>query len=298
MTRIYDALQKAELERQAQIQSGVPVAIDQVITDSMVLRESAPRIVQAPPEKIESEETINRLSWNLNKGKLPALQATSVGSEVFRRLRSRLLELRDEKDFKSLLITSGLPGEGKTFVATNIALTLAGRDNSRVLLIDGDLRKPAAHAVLGAPPKPGFAEYLAGKAKIEEVLQSGPIPNFSFIPGGDGAGCEGELTANQKTEEIVARMAREFEWIIVDSSPVIPVSDPISLARACDAVLLVARAVSTPYPITQKAKQELSGSRILGIVLNGTEESSSSYYGHYYRYSASEHGSPAETKAS
>jgi capsular exopolysaccharide synthesis family protein len=180
-----------------------------------------------------------------------------------------------------------LPGEGKTFIATNLALTLAGRDNSRVLLIDGDLRRPTVHTVLGASSKPGFAEYLAGTAKIGNILQHGPIPNFSFIPGGEGGEHSAALAANEKAEELVSSMASAFEWIIIDSSPVIPVSDPVNLARACDAVLLVVRAVSTPYPVTQKVKNELSGSRLLGIVLNGVEDSPSSSYDYYYSHAAS-----------
>ena len=237
-------------------------------------------------KEAESDAPLKCLSWNLDLRKLPALQPTGVGSEVFRRLRSRLLEFRDESSFKTLLITSGVPGEGKTFIATNLAMTLAGRDDSRVLLIDGDLRKPTVHATLGAPSKPGLAEYLAGTASIGDILQNGPIPNLSFIPSGEGAEHAGELTANRRAKELIASMASAFEWIIVDSSPVIPVSDPVNLARACDAVLLVARAVSTPFPITQKAKNELSGSRLLGIVLNGAEDSPS-HYGYYQGYPAS-----------
>ncbi len=291
MTRIYDSLKKAELERQARTEISSLLPIDQVVSAPVLTPEPVAEPVQAPMKQAESEAQVKRLSWNLDLNKLPALQATGVGSEVFRRLRSRLLEFRDESTFKSLLITSGIPGEGKTFIATNLALTLAGRDDSRVLLIDGDLRKPAVHKGLGTASKPGLAEYLAGTAEIGEILQHGPIPNFSFIPSGEGAEHAGELMANRRAEELVASMTSAFEWIIIDSSPVIPVSDPVNLARACDAVLLVARAVSTPFPITQKAKNELSGSRLLGIVLNGVEDSPS-LYGYYQGYAA-----PAPQKA-
>jgi len=285
MTRIYDSLKKAEIEKQARLQISPLSPIDQVVSAPGVIPEPVSQAIQAPTNEAESEPQVKCLSWKMNLSRLPALQATGVGGELFRRLRSRLLECRDERTFKSLLITSGVPGEGKTFIATNLALTLAGRDDSRVLLIDGDLRKPSVHSLLGADSKPGFAEYLAGTAEIGNILQHGPIPNFSFIPSGEGAEHAGELTANRRVEELLARMASAFEWIIVDSSPVIPVSDPINLARACDAVLLVARAVSTPFPITRKAQNELSGSRLLGIVLNGVEESPP-HYGYYHGYAA------------
>ena len=286
MSRIYDALKKAELERQDRAQKGSSLLNDQAISVPGVIPEPVSQTVPASMKEVESER-VKRLPWNINLSKLPALQATNLGGEVFRRLRSRLLELRDEETFKSFLITSGLPGEWKTFIATNLALTLAGRDDSRVLLIDGDLRRPAVHTVLGAASKPGLAEYLAGTAAIGDILQHGPIPNFSFIPAGEGAERAAELTADQKVEELLANMASAFEWIIIDSSPVIPVSDPVNLARACDAVLLVTRAVSTPFPITQKVKNELSGSRLLGLVLNGVEDSPSSAYGYYHGYAAS-----------
>lgn len=286
MSRIYDSLTKAELERQTRTQTSSPLLIDQVISAPIATPEPVSQALQAPMEEAESQTRVKRLSWNLNLSKLPALQPTGFGGEVFRRLRSRLLELRDEKTFKSFLVTSGVPNEGKTFVATNLALTLAGRDDSRVLLIDGDLRKPSVHVAFGASPKPGFAEYLAGTAEIGDILQHGPIPNFSFIPSGEDPEHAGELATNRRVEELLASMAGAFEWIIIDSSPVIPVSDPVTLARACDAVLLVARAVSTPFPITQKAKNELSGSRLLGIVLNGVEDSPS-HYGYYHGYAKS-----------
>jgi len=287
MSRIYDALKKAEFERQARPQNSTSLLIDQAIAVPDVIPEPVSQTVAAPRKEVESEERVTRLPWNVNMSKLPALQATNGGGEVFRRLRSRLLELRDEETFKSFLITSGVPSEGKTFVATNLALTLAGRDNSRVLLIDGDLRRPAVHTVLGTSSKPGFAEYLAGTAGIGDILQYGPIPNFGFIPAGDDAEHAAELTADQRVEELLVNMASAFEWIIVDSSPVIAVSDPVNLARACDAVLLLTRAVSTPYPITQKAQKELSGSRLLGLVLNGVEDSPHSSYGYYNGYAAS-----------
>lgn len=283
MSRIYDALKKAELERKEGTQTSSFVPIDQVISEHIV-SEPVYKSVAAPVTEVESEEQVK---WNMDLSKLPALRATDLVGEVFRKLRSRLLESRDQKPFKSFLITSGLPGEGKTFVATNLAVTLAGRDNSRVLLIDGDLRKPATHRVLGAASKPGFAEYLAGIAEVRNILQHGPIPNLSFIPAGEGAEHAAELMANRRAEDLVASMASTFEWIIVDSSPVIPVSDPVTLARACDAVLLVARAVSTPFPIVQKVKKDLSGTRLLGLVLNGVEDSSS-HNGYYYGYAASE----------
>jgi capsular exopolysaccharide synthesis family protein len=287
MSRIYDALKKAEIERQSRTQTSSSLPIDQAISAPVVIPEPVCEAVQAPIQEVESEERVKRLPWNINLNQLPALQATNFGGEVFRKLRSRLLESRDASPFKSILITSGVPGEGKTFVATNLALTLAGRDNSRVLLIDGDLRRPAAHTVLGAVPKPGFAEYLAGTAEIEDILQHGPIFNFSFIPAGEGSEHAAELTADRKVEVLMAKMASAFDWIIIDSSPAIPVSDPVNLARACDAVLLVTRAVTTPYSITQKVKNELSGSRILGLVLNGVENVPSSQYGYYYGSAAS-----------
>jgi capsular exopolysaccharide synthesis family protein len=278
MSRIYDALRKAEEENQGLMEeaSASLSAVEPVRAEARV-----PEVRQS--ESRQTIGTISPIAWNPNLNKLPSLVGFDSGAEEFRRLRSRIYQLQDSQPIKSLLVTSGLPGEGKSFVASNLAVSLARHQDCRVLLIDGDLRKPSLHTVLGAPSSPGLSEYLAGNATISQIVQRGNISNLSFIPAGTGVENAAELSGNNYIEELVRTLSSEFDWIVTDSSPVVPVSDAVNLARACDGVLLVARAASTPFDIAQRAQKEFKNSRVIGFVLNAVPHvRSSSGYGQYY----------------
>ncbi len=114
---------------------------------------------------------IARRPWSPVLSQLPSLLDRGPSVEQFRSLRSRIYELRDISPLKSILVSSGLPQEGKSFISANLAISLARHKNSKVLLIDGDMRRYTAHEMLGCESQPGLAEYLAGKASIEEVMQ-------------------------------------------------------------------------------------------------------------------------------
>jgi capsular exopolysaccharide synthesis family protein len=228
---------------------------------------------------------------------LPALLERGPAVEQFRSLRSRIFELRDISPLKTILVSSGLPQEGKSFVSTNLALNLARHKNSKVLLIDGDMRRYTLHQILGCESHPGLADYLAGKASAVEVMQrpeplqvtaAGPtpiLPNLTFIAGGNGGDKAADLSGSPRFGELVRLAAPYFDWIIVDSSPVLPVSDAVNLARSCDGVLLVARGGVTKFPVAQRAQAELKASNILGFVLNAVHDTPE--VGSYYGYNAS-----------
>jgi len=213
--------------------------------------------------------------------------------EQFRSLRSRMQEFRDLNSLKSVLVSSGLPQEGKSFVAANLAVSLARHKSARVLLIDGDMRRATLHEMLGAPITPGLTEYLAGTASIVEVMQrAAPLANGSAISAGlasltfIAAGKEhdkaADLSGNRRFQQLIAAVSPHFDWIVVDSSPVNLVSDGVNLARACDAVLLVARGGVTRYEVAQRAVAELKSSKILGLVLNAVVNPpiAGGYYGY------------------
>ena len=190
-----------------------------------------------------------------------------------------------------MLISSGLPQEGKTFVAANLAISLARQKTSKVLLIDGDMRRYTLHKLLGCQSSPGLADYLAGRVNLSDVLQradrSTPIPvpslglaNLTFIAGGNDSDRAADLSGNNRFGEMLEQLQPLFDWIIVDSSPVVPVSDAVNLARSCDAVLLVARGGVTRFTTAQRAQAEFKASRMLGFVLNAVENApaGSGYY--------------------
>jgi protein-tyrosine kinase len=322
MSRIYEALQKAESERKLDRREpdlGIPdQAVSTTMTTAVAESEdpvfTTPRYAEAPivtepyvepsprragGESLDQSLDLSRIQarpWVLSLEQLPALLERGPAVEQFRSLRSRIFELRDIRPLKTILVSSGLPQEGKSFISTNLALSLARHKNSKVLLIDGDMRRYSLHQILGCESHPGLADYLAGKATVMDVLQrpepsqaasatAMPIlPNLTFIAGGNGGDKAADLSGSPRFGELIRLVAPHFDWIIVDSSPVLPVSDAVNLARWCDGVLLVARGGVTKFPIAQRAQSELKASNILGFVLNAVQETPQ--VGGYYSYDA------------
>ncbi|MEA2260518.1 MAG: protein-tyrosine kinase, partial [Acidobacteriaceae bacterium] len=186
--------------------------------------------------------------------------------------------------------------EGKIIISTKLALSLARHKNSKVLLIDGDMLRYTLNHIMGCESHPGLADYLAGKVSAMDVMQrpetsptatagAAPIlPNLTFIAGGNGGDKAADLSGSPRFGELIRLVAPHFDWIIVDSSPVLPVSDAVNLARWCDGVLLVARGGVTKFPVAQRAQSELKASNILGFVLNAVQETPE--VGGYYSYDA------------
>jgi protein-tyrosine kinase len=318
MSRIYEALQKAESERKSERREpelGVPdqlasAAMTTAVAEPEDAAFSTPRFAEAPivtepyaepsPRRIDGESLdLSRIParpWALSLPQLPALLDRGPAVEQFRSLRSRIYELRDISPLKTILVSSGVPQEGKSFISTNLALSLARHKNSKVLLIDGDMRRYTLHQILGCDSHPGLADYLAGKATAMEVMQRPEIsqtvmasatpilPNVTFVAGGNGGDKAADLSGSPRFGELIRLAAPYFDWIIVDSSPVLPVSDAVNLARWCDGVLLVARGGVTKFPVAQRAQSELKASNILGFVLNAVQETPE--VGGYYGYDA------------
>lgn len=236
---------------------------------------------------------IRQYTWHPLLQQLPALEERGSSVEQFRSLRSRMQEFRDLNKLKSLLVSSGLPQEGKSFIAANLAVSFARHKAGRVLLIDGDMRRATLHKLFGCAQGPGLTEYLAGEASIDEIMQrpvpddpAHPIPSgllsLTFIPSGTEHDKAADLSGNHRFDQLIAAAAPHFDWIVVDSSPVNLVSDGVNLARSCDAVLLVARGGVTKFEVAQRAIAELKASKVLGLVLNAVTNPpvAGGYYGY------------------
>jgi protein-tyrosine kinase len=302
MSRIHEALRRAEQERTAnQAAQKVDESVEHS-TASTVIETAVPRsIIPAPPvlqpaivpqAKAEDlPEFLNfdeiwancaRHKWTPNPNLLVFSNSNPFqpGAEQFRTLRSRLYRMRESQPLHTILISSAIPAEGKTFVATNLAYSLVRQQGCRVLLIDSDLRSPRIHTLLGAPAAPGFADYLQSSASEFEVIQRGNEEGLCFIPAGNHVTHPSELISSARLKKFLERAKPAFDWIIIDSPPALPVADASVLGRLCDGVLFVVRANSTPSESSQKACKELRNTRLLGVVLNTAEETSeySSYY--------------------
>lgn len=204
-------------------------------------------------------------------------------AEQFGKLRAALYQIRGVEPLHTLLVTSSLPGEGKSFVALNLALAIMRQHNRYVLLVDGDLRKPKLATCLGVPGVPGLSELLRGVADEASVIQTDADGELFFVSSGSVISNPAELLSSERLELFLHRMAAVFDWIIIDAPPVLPVSDASVLAGRCDGVMVVVRSGSTGYDAVGTALQELRGKRVLGVVLNRADEAATygaySYYG-------------------
>jgi capsular exopolysaccharide synthesis family protein len=289
MSRIFDALQRANLERKA---SQEPDAAE--IPEPLAFSGSA----DLP--SVNAKVILDKIAlrpWNPSIIALPTLGDRGESIEQFRGLRSQLNRLSEQTPLKTILISSGIPAEGKTFVVANLAISLARNRNNRILLIDADLRRPSVHTMLGAPKTPGLTEYLTGEAEVNDILQQNQnprifyaglmreIPNLTFIPAGAGGDNSSELVASDRFEKLIKLLSPHFDWILIDTPPVLSFADAIDIARVADAVLLVARGATTPYNVAQRAQAAFSNSRVLGFVLNAVKDAprNHSYYYYYGR---------------
>jgi capsular exopolysaccharide synthesis family protein len=299
MSRIHEALKKAEQERAA-TQGGAaqpsfataPVADPPVFTeipaDPAPAASSTARVGMPAFASPFSIDTLlarcPQTEWKPDLSTMLFMNDNESmrGTEEFRTLRSRLYHMREKMTLKTLLVTSALPKEGKTFTSANLAQVIVRQHGRRALLIDGDLRGPRLHLSLGTAAGPGLSEYLQGKNDEFSIMQRGPMENLFFIPSGTGIEDPAELVGNGRLKILLQRVEPLFDWIIIDSPPAVPVSDASLLAKACDGVLLVVRSNSTPSDIARKARQEFPDQVLVGVVLNGTSAEAAPYQLYYY----------------
>lgn len=292
MSRIHEALKKAEQERAATQGGAVEPIFSTAPADPAVVAEPpAATVGHAGMPAFSSPFSLDtllarcpQLAWKPDMETMLFMNGndSARGTEEFRTLRSRLYSLREKMTLKTLLVTSALPREGKSFTAANLAQVIVRQHGRRALLIDADLRGPRLHQMLGTAPGPGLSEYLQGKNDEFSIMQRGAMENLFFIPSGTGIEDPAELVGNGRLKMLLQRVEPLFDWIIIDSPPAIPVSDASILAKACDGVLMVVRSNSTPSDVARKACLEFPDQALVGVVLNGTSGEAAPYARYYY----------------
>ncbi len=230
-------------------------------------------------------------------------QPKSQFAEAFRSLRTALMLSMVGQPPKRILFTSATPSEGKTTVATNLACVLA-QGGERVLIIDADLRRPNVHHRFGLNGRVGLTTLLTGATSFEESLQKVPeIPNLDVLPSGPVPPLPTEMLSSEAMHALLAKCSDLYTHVVIDSPPILSVTDGVILARDADAVVLVVRHGKSSKQIVRRARDLLirSGAPITGVVLNAVDLRSPEYYGYYgyssYAYASMDSGSWESSKA-
>ncbi len=202
--------------------------------------------------------------------------------EYYRRLRTKIIQHQAVKPFRSLIVTSPNPQEGKTVTTLNLGLIFAMLPNFEVLIVDGDLRRGSLSKWLGVDSKPGLGNLIDGTAKMEDViLKSDKLP-LRFMVRGNSKTSAAELLHSPQLGKQMRSITEHFPLVLVDSPPVNLITDTQLLAASCDAVLLVARAFVTTRKSLEKTAADLQSFRVIGTVLNGSSPQGPRRYRGYY----------------
>jgi len=218
-------------------------------------------------------------------------------AEALRSLRTALLLSHSGKPPKFILFTSSTPSEGKTTIASNLACVLA-QGETRVLLLDGDLRRPNVHPRFGLSGKIGLSTLLTGGTTFEETLQHIPeAPNLDILASGPVPPFPAELLSSDAMRALLLRCADLYDYVVIDSPPILSVTDGVILARDADAVVLVVRHGKSGKHVVRRARDLLvrAGAPITGIVLNAVDLNSPEYQGYYGRSGYHYSGVDSET---
>jgi capsular exopolysaccharide synthesis family protein len=249
--------------------------------------------------RIKSPDEIRVHLGLSNLGMLPALDGKALAggypmvskgvpgnfAEAFRAVRTNVLFSSAQEGSRSIVVTSTGPGEGKSMVASNLAISLA-QAGQRVLLIDADMRKPKAHEIFELPQEPGLSNLLVGNAKASEAVRKSGVGNLWIIASGHVPPNPAELLGSQRFKDFLASLKDHFDWVVIDSPPVMAVTDAALVAHGASGVVFVVGAEMTSRHAAKTAVDQLrrAHAHFVGAVLNRVDlQRNSYYYSQYYR---------------
>jgi receptor protein-tyrosine kinase len=288
MSRVHDALRRAEQSGVARQQGG----------HSVTAVAPAARAVEAPDllSRIQNVPFAPFVDAHLIDSSRPH----EAPSEEFRTLRTRLNHMQTLQPIHTVVVTSPSPAEGKSFAAMNLALTEAQLENNRTLLIDCDFRRPVVHNLLQVERSPGMTEYLQGKAPLEDTIRQVGGSNLYVMPAGESVLNPLELLNLQEMRELLKELPHYFNWIVIDSPPLLFAADANLLSTMSNGTVLVVRIGTTTIDSVTRAMQSLCENNVLGIIVNGARRgelySKYTYY-HSYYYTQGEDSADSDSDA-
>ncbi|MGA9585842.1 MAG: polysaccharide biosynthesis tyrosine autokinase [Terracidiphilus sp.] len=205
----------------------------------------------------------------------------SPANEAFHLLGVRLRHMRRQRPLKKVLITSTIPQEGKSMVAANLACTLALRTQQKVLLLEGDIRRPTQSKIFGIGNKPGICAWLDGEKPLINCLYRLAQPGIWILPAGVSTGNSLELLQSGRVTPMMEQLTNWFDWVVIDSPPILPLADTSVWTNMADGILLVTRQGTTQKRQLQRGLEALGPQKLIGALLNSATNAAHSDY--YYR---------------
>jgi protein-tyrosine kinase len=238
------------------------------------------------PAAVKKKEAARQVA-----GLITETDPRSPAAEAYRTLRTNIRFAGLDTPCRTIVVTSSSPGEGKTTTAANFGVAAALAD-TRVCVVDSDLRRPALHRIFGLPNTRGLTNALLEGLKLVEVAQPTRIANLSVITSGPLPPNPAELVGSHRMRDALEAAAANFDLILLDSPPVVSVSDATNLSALCDGVVMVVRSGKVPHEVVRRATEQIQNvkGRILGVVLNSVDMNREGYYYDYYRYYTAYYG--------
>lgn len=279
MSRIFDALQRSGLE-----QAGVayPDALSVARKDLETFQVANP--VEPRSEPAGGHFHSLKVCVDPSCRLVFLTDPEGLAAEKFRFLGVRMRQLQQSRPIKKVLVTSTIAEEGKSLVSANLAGVLARRKRQKVLLIEGDLRRPVLARRFGLGKQDGLTEWLRSDTDTLENIYHLDGPDFCLIPAGSPPANPLELLQSSRLSRLMTQVSELFDWVIVDSPPLLPLADTTVWQRLTDGALLVARESTTEKRPLQRGMEILKKGDLLGVVLNGSLNGS--HHNYYQRYAA------------
>ena len=291
MSRIHRAVEKADREGLLTWTKGDQGGAVTALQEPQVApRPSPPPRARAPRPPAWNPPAAEPTAWELPHPTLAddirlspmfvaATDPGSAAAEHYRLLRTRLESKENGRRTQLLLVTSPRMGDGKTTTSGNLALTMAQEFHQRVVLVEGDLRRPTLASLFGLPAGPGLVDVLLGGASIESAMVQIPGQQLYLLPGGMAAPRSAGLLESSMMQRTLEALRGRFDRIVLDAPPV-TVADTHVLSRMADGVLFVVRAGVTPRSAVERALAEMDADKLLGVVLNDSDSGDDAGYGY------------------
>jgi capsular exopolysaccharide synthesis family protein len=277
-------LEKPSLPAEMAALAGVRDSLDAALSRSSVTEPAAPIEVPGGQPAVDQFNQFQNLKVLVppQSRVVCVTDKDSLAAEKFRFLGVRLRQLQQTRPLKKVLVTSTIPQEGKSTVAANLACALAQRTRQKTLLIDGDLRRPSVAKLFGLGKLAGIADWLQGENGPMTGIYHLDEAGVWVLPAGGTARNPLELMQSGRLSVLMEQLASWFDWIIIDSPPVLPLADTSIWMKQVDGILLVARQGSTEKDQLKRGLEAIDQKKLLGALLNSSENAAQSKY--YYQY--------------